>query len=777
MKQEQEVVVATHWGHYKVGAVDGKITSVKPVVTDTYPSSIGESLLDARDPNCRIAHPAVRESYLMGHKEHQKYRGRERFVQVSWDDALDLAAEAIRRVKEEYGNESIFGGSYGWASAGRFHHAQSQIHRFLNMLGGYTASVNTYSAAAAEVILPHIYPVENTSVTYTDIVKNTDLWLSFGGSSLSNNQVVPSGLGDHQDYHLLKKIADAGVEVIQISPIREDIPDFVSAEWIQARPCTDTAMMLALAYYLEQMGKVDRAFLERYTVGYDKFKEYLLGTNDGIPKNAAWASPITGICEEQIHCLARKLANSHRPLITVALSLQRQQHGEQPYWMAVVLAAMLGKIGLRGGGLGYGWGSNGRGLYTGVPFTWGYLDQARNPVNTWIPVARITDMLLNPGQDYDYNGRTRTYPDIHLIYWAGGNPFHHQMDLNRLRQAWCKPDTVIVNDSVWTATAKHADIVFPTTLFLERDDISCGFDLYISPSKQVLPPFQESRTDYEIFTELSTRLGTKTAFTDNLDTQSWIKRIYNICQTNAKEVDIELPPFDTFWQGEGICLENVVKPSQRNLDKFRDDPEANPLNTPSGKIEIFSETIASFGYADCQGHPLWLEKEEWLGAEKAKEFPLHLISHQPKNKLHSQYDFGRFSRKDEIQERATVRINPQDAKLRGITDGQIVRIFNNRGSCLAGGIVTDDVMLGVISLPTGSWFDPDESEDPTPLERHGNPNVLTPDKGTSRLAQGPTAHSCLVQVELFRGKLPEVKAFQPPRIVQKETLAPFQNLE
>jgi biotin/methionine sulfoxide reductase len=394
MEKYRETVVCTHWGNYRVSATAGKVNTVTPVSTDSNPSPIGESLLDVHDPNCRIAGPLVRESYLRGDADHRERRGREGFVEISWDSALDLAANAIDTVIADHGNQAIFGGSYGWSSAGRFHHAQSQLHRFLNCLGGYTASVDTYSAAAAEVILPYIlggdsYTMVNNLIAYQDIVDNTDLLLAFGGLCLHNNQVVPGGVADHKDKQMLQQLADAGIDVVNISPLKDDIPAFMTAEWLQARPNTDTAIMLALAYMLETRGHVDRDFLERYTVGYDVFKSYLLGECDGIPKDIPWAASICGLSEIQLQHLAEKLVDSRRPLITVALSLQRTEHGEQPYWMATVLAAMLGQMGLKGGGLGLGWGSNGRGFYNRcqVPFAWGRFEQGRNPVDTWIPVA------------------------------------------------------------------------------------------------------------------------------------------------------------------------------------------------------------------------------------------------------------------------------------------------------------------------------------------------------------------------------------------------------
>jgi biotin/methionine sulfoxide reductase len=760
-------MVGTHWGHYRVTSEDGKVTNVAGSQPDGDPSEIGQSLLDAMDPGCRVARPAVRQSYLNGAPGHQKLRGLEPFVEVSWEQALDLASRALGDTIKQHGNAAVFGGSYGWASAGRFHHAQSQVHRFLNTLGGYTASVNSYSGAACEVIMRRVlgtdyYTTMDGLIDHEDIPKHTDLHLAFGGVCLHNNQVVPGGVGEHRDRDCLMRAAEAGVEMVNIGPNRDDMPAFTKARWLSVRPSSDAAILLALAHTIEVRGRVDRNFLASHAVGYDAFRAYLLGQTDGITKDLAWAAPLAGLPLSELEWLADKLIKARRPLITLSLAIQRAEHGEQPYWLGTTLAAMLGTLGLPGGGVGLGWGNNGRSVYNrlAVPFKWGTLPQGRNPMDTTIPVARITEMLENPGGAYNYDGDARHYPDIKLIYWAGGNPFHHHQDLNRLRQAWQKPDTIIVNENVWTATARHADIVFPVITQLERDDIVCGRDNYVLASKQAVPAYAEARSDYAIFTELAARLGKEEAFTEGRDENDWIRALYAKSQENAAAAGIELPDFESFWHQNGpLCLEDQIEPNEFFIERFRADPAAHPLPTPSGKVEIFSEAIASFGYADCPGHPVWLEKQEWLGGTQSQRFPLHMLSPQPRNKLHSQLDFGRHSKADKIDGREVARINTDDAAARGIKDGALIRLHNDRGACLAIAKLSDDLMPGVMTLATGAWFDPDDARG---IERHGNPNALTQDIGTSSLAQGTSAQNCLVEIELYDEEAPKVMSFELP---------------
>ena len=226
---------------------------------------------------------------------------------------------------------------------------------------------------------------------------------------------------------------------------------------------------------------------------------------------------------------------------------------------------------------------------------------------------------------------------------------------------------------------------------------------------------------------------------------------------------MKLPAFDDFWSGDVLHVDPASVPARRFvLEAFRDDPVSSPLGTPSGKVEIFSETLAAFGLDDCRGHPVWLDKQEFLGSERSARYPLALNSNQPVTRLHSQYDFGRTSRASKVQGREPMRINPADARARNIGEGDIVRVFNDRGATLAAARITDAIRPGVVVLPTGAWYDPEDPATPGSLEVHGNPNVLTRDVGTSTLAQGTSAHSCLVEVERFDGPLPEVNVFRQP---------------
>ncbi|MDD9962595.1 MAG: molybdopterin-dependent oxidoreductase [Gammaproteobacteria bacterium] len=764
---------STHWGNYLLESRNGRVAAVHHYAADRNPTPIGQSLLDAQDAGCRVPAPMVRRGWLQARWQGDgNGRGREPFVPVDWDTALDLAAEALQNAIDTGGNESIYGGSYGWASAGRFHHAQGQLKRFLNLIGGFVHARTSYSAGAAEVIVPHILGIPFHSLmvqapTVADIARETEMVVCFGGIALKNTQVTDGGLGAHSAQDQLKRLIGSKTQFVNISPLQEDMADFVGADWWACRPNTDVAIMLGLAHTLYSDGLHDQAFLDRYCVGFERFVPYLTGRTDGQAKDADWAAGISGIPATDIRALARRMAGA-RTLLGISWALQRAEHGEQGYWMITLLAAMLGQIGLPGGGVAYGYGSVHNIGFAGrrqPTFHTAAMDQGVPPLNRFIPVSRISEMLEKPGSAFDYNGERLIYPDIKVILWAGGNPFHHHQDLNRLRRAWTRPEAVIVSDPFWTATARHADIVFPCTVPLERNDFAVGrADCFITPMRKAADPLGESRSDFEIFAALAERFGRAAAFTEGRDEMAWVEGLYEKTRESAARADVTLPPFDQFWAGEQFCFEDQVTEQEFLLEAFRRDPAAHPLRTPSGRIELFSQTIASFDYRNCPGHPAWCDKLEWLGGARARDYPLHLISNQPKTRLHSQLDHAATSRNAKRQGREVVRMNPIDAAARGIEDGMIVRVFNDRGACLASALLFDGIRSNVIELPTGAWFDPLDPAAEDSLEVHGNPNVLTRDAGTSKIAQGPTAHSCLVEVERFSGPLPEIKVFRQPDI-------------
>lgn len=759
----------SHWGAFDAQVEDGELVAIRPFEHDPNPAGILGNFVDSVRHPTRIAQPMVRKGWLENGPGPSDKRGAEPYVPVSWDQIIPLLGDELARVYREHGAEAVYGGSYGWGSAGRFHHAQSQMHRFLNCLGGYTRSINSYSYGAGAVILPQVLASSDemhyTGTHWPALVENTDLFVAFGGMPTKNSQTSSGGVFRHRSPDFLKAARERGAEFLLFSPLRDDLAESVDAEWYPVSPGSDVALMLAMAHTLITENLHDREFLDRYCVGFDRLERYILGTGDGQPKTPDWASPLCQIPAETIAAVARRMAGK-RVFITTTWSLQRNEFGEQPPWMGIALASILGQIGLPGGGFGFGYGSSNRIGEAKVPDAVGLpeFNQLRNGVKAYIPVARISDMLLNPGREFDYNGRKLTYPEIKLVYWAGGNPFHHHQQLPRFRRALATIDTFVVHDPFWTATARQADIVIPSTMTLERNDIGGSHnDAYLAAMHQAVAPYADARNDYETFSMLSRHLGFEEQFTEGRDEMEWLRYIYANWREKTAAAGYNFPEFDAFWNEGYIDL--PVEEHHVLFADFRNDPEGHRLSTPSGKVELFSERIDGFGYDDCKGHPTWFQPQEFLGSERAGRFPLMMIANNPKTRLHSQLDVGGYSQASKIQGREPLRIHPVDAAKRGISDGDVVRVYNDRGSLLAGVIVSEDVRPDVVQISTGAWYDPLDPADPDSMCVHGNPNALTLDKPTSKLAGGSVGQHALVEIERWEGELPPITVLGPPPTV------------
>jgi len=784
-----EVLVpqATHWGGFSARVQYGKFVEAIPYSFDPVPKGYLDQLPGWVYAQSRVRYPMVRESFLRKRSAADPtLRGAEAFVQVSWDVALKLVADELRRVKSQYGAKAIYGGSYGWSCTGTTHKPTTVVKRFLALSGGFVDDIGDYSTGAAQVILPHVLgtlEVYEQQTVWPEIYANTKLIVLWGADPMTTNAidwVVP----DHLGYPNFAEAKQRGIQFIHINPIQTDSAVALGGRWIAPRPNTDTALMLGMAYVLIVENRVKEDFLTKYAVGYDQLKAYVLGVNDGQPKAPAWAAKITGLPIATIIDLAHAIS-SQQTMLMSGWGPQRQAHGEQPPWMLVALAAMTGQFGSAGGGTGFSYHYSSAGAPSaGAPLPAG-LGIGKNPVTISIPVARFADMLASPGETIDFNGKQITYPDIKLVFWAGGNPFSHHQDVNKLVKAWQRPETIIVNDPWWTPTAKFADIVLPASTTLERNDIDAGgfySNRYLVAMVKAIEPVGQSRGDYDIFSDLSDELGFRTEFTQGRTDLEWVQAAYAGAKppggvpwftggTTSGKSSVTLPPFDDFWE-KGILVFQPPESSSQYVryESYIKDPTGNPLGTPSGKIELYSATIDKFGYADCPPHPTWLEPAEWLGSAKAEQFPLHLLSPHPPYRLHSQLDQTALqTSQHKGNGRQILWMNPADAETRGIRTGDVIRVYNGRGSVLVSVLVTDRVRAQVVRLPEGGWYDPTDPGLPGSLDKEGSANALTLDIGTSKLAQGNISHTALVQVEKYAAAIaPEVTAYAPPRVTNSK---------
>lgn len=782
---KEGILTGSHWGAIRATVKDGRFVAAKPFELDKYPSKMIAGLPDHVHNAARIRYPMVRVDWLRKrHLSDTSQRGDNRFVRVSWDEALDMFYEELERVQKTHGPSALLTAS-GWQSTGMFHNASGMLAKAIALHGNSVGTGGDYSTGAAQVILPRVVgsmEVYEQQTSWPLVLQNSKtivLW----GSDLLKNQQANWWCPDHDVYEyyeqLKAKVAAGEIEIISIDPVVTSTHEYLGREHVKhvaVNPQTDVPLQLALAYTLYSENLYDKNFLANYCVGFEQFLPYLLGEKDGQPKDAAWAEKLTGIDAETIRGLARQMA-ANRTQIIAGWCVQRMQHGEQWAWMIVVLAAMLGQIGLPGGGFGFGWHYNGAGTpgRKGVILS-GFSGSSSIPpvhdnsdykgYSSTIPIARFIDAILEPGKEINWNGKSVKLPPLKMCIFAGTNPFHRHQQINRIIEGWRKLETVIAIDNQWTSTCRFADIVLPATTQFERNDL----DQYgnhsnrgIIAMKQVVPPQFEARNDFDIFRELCRRFNREEAFTEGLDEMGWLKRIWQEGVQQGKGRGVHLPAFDDFWNNKEYVEFDHPQMFVRH-QAFREDPDLEPLGTPSGLIEIYSKTIADMNYDDCQGHPMWFEKiERSHGGPGSQKYPLHLQSVHPDFRLHSQLcESETLHQQYTVAGKEPVFINPQDASARGIRNGDVVRVFNGRGQVLAGAVVSDRYAPGVARIHEGAWYDPDKGGEPGALCKYGNPNVLTIDIGTSQLAQATSAHTTLVEIEKYNGTVEQVTAFNGP---------------
>lgn len=758
---------ATHFGPLQAEVRNGRFVKVKSVAADKHPQEMLYALADRVYAPNRIHYPCVRKSFLEG-KQTPHLRGSEEFVRVSWDAALDLLAQKLDNARNDFGNESIFLPAYSnWAQTGLINRPYNLHARLMNLIGGFTDTVGDYSAGAAQHTLPYVLgsmEVYSQQTSEFEIEANTKLMLLWGADPLKTLRIA-SRVPDHNMIDAFHRFKRKSMTFVSLDPKYSESAEKLGAEWLAVRPGSDTALVHALCYELYTRNLHDAKFLEEYTVGFNLFRDYLLGKADGTVKSAEWAAPICGLPVETIRNLALRLVKQ-RTLIATNWACQRSEHGEQFHWSIVTLAAMIGQIGLPGGGFAFALHYAGGGSPTsGHPMP-RPVPVGRRQVRSLIPASRIGEVLRYPGKTVDFKGQKLTYPNIRTLYIAGVNPIGYHQDTNELIQGIRTLDLVVSQDPWWTASARHADIVLPTTTTFERNDLCYGNTFsrsHIWAMKKVIEPLHEARDDYWIFTQLARRFGVEERYTLGRSQLDWVKHSYDLSQTGVS--------FDDFWQ-KGVVELPIPEANKRYVryGKFRQNPEKHALRTPSGKIEIFSEKIASFGYRCCPGHPAWLPSKEGPDSTLARKHPFQLISPHPTHRLHSQLDNTPLRHSYKIDNREPVLINSADAASLQISQGDLVEIHNDRGRVLAGAQPTDHIRPGVVAIDEGAWYSAENPTDPDSRCNSGHVNVLTSSRASSKLAQATTANTCMVSLrKVDPQKIEPNQAYSSPVILKLDT--------
>ena len=671
-------------------------------------------------------------------------RGEGRFKRISWDEALDIVAGEMQRVKAKYGNAALFV-PYGTGSYNQLNGAHV-ARRLMNMFGGCLGIYNSYSWGAINIATPTVYGTLVTGNQRQD-------WLNSKYILMWSWNPAEMRDGTNSDY-FIKLARQAGARVVCIDPRLSLSAASLADEWIPIRPGTDAAMMSAMAYVMLTEHLYDAEFVRTHCVGFDasqmpiegpeSYSDYILGTRDGTPKTPEWAEAITAVPAQTIARIAREYATIKPAVLYQGYGMQRRAYGEQVVRAGCVLAAITGNVGIPGG-----WAS-GLGLQAtdGGPF-WEILPTAENPVKAQIPVFLWTEACLR-GKEMTaadgIRGAEQLDNDIKLIYAVATNCLINQhADINRTAEILrdeSKLEFFAVQDNFITPTAKFADIILPACTQFETWGVEDGWkygDEVILQPKLVEPP-GECKSDYRICAELADRLGIAEAFTEGRDEKAWVE----FCLDEVRRLRFpELPTLDEFIaQDLGAWTRPALQPAIAFSD-FRADPEAHPLNTPSGKIEIFSKQLFDLNHPEeIPAIPKYIQ--EWESPFGNQQYPLQAIGHHTLHRVHSTHDNN-----DWLEEAFPQRVfmNPIDAAPRGIQDGDKVKVYNERGALVLPCRLTERILPGVIDIPQGAWYAPDAHG----IDHGGCVNVLTSHRWTP-LAFGTAQHTIMVQAEKAEDK-------------------------
>ncbi len=756
-QKAQETAETMHWTScivncgsccpLRVFAKDGRITRIE---TDNTGDGDGKIEIRAclRGRSVRqMVYSPDRVKYPM---KRVGKRGEGKFERITWDEAYDTIAKELKRVIDTYGNEAVYR-QYGSGTTSATIGRRTEFYRMINMLSGYMDMYGSYSSAQIQAATPYTYGQRGAN-TFGDII-NSRLVVMFG-----DNPVETRASGGGMSYDLLRSLKTSKARVIVVDPRYSDTAALFADEWIPIRPGTDAAMASAIAYVLITENLIDKPFLDTYCVGYDEgtmpegvpvegntYRDYILGTGpDKTPKTPAWAAERTGCPADTIVRLAREIGSAKPAYIVQGVGPQRQACGEQSARSIMMLPILTGNVGISGGNTG---DQEGRWGVTFPTFPTG-----KNPVKVRISCFNwdqaITDgpsmTALNAGV------KNKDKLDVGIKFlWnsASATSLNQHSDINATKKLLAddkKCEMIVVVETRMTPTAMFADILLPSVYPAEEDDIyrqgaavEIG-SLLVSP--RIIQPLFEAKPQYEICAGIAKRFNILEKYTEGRTQRQWMEFIYEGC----RKVKPELPENIEEAVKHGIYKWYAPKPGVA-FKAFRDDPKANPLKTPSGKIEIFSKRLWDIGNtwelpkgdvitALPQYTPTWESVEDPL----IRKFPLQLIGHHYKGRVHSTYANLPWLTRVAPQ---TLWMNPLDAQERGLKHGDTVKVFNDRGATLVPVKVTPRIMPGVVSLPQGAWHKARADG----VDTAGSVNMLTKIH-SSPLAKGNPQHTNLVQV-------------------------------
>lgn len=677
-------------------------------------------------------------------------RGEGRFRRASWEEALTLVATKMTQLKRTYGPTALLDQSYAGASYGVLHKSdqiEGLLGRFMGMFGCRTSSWSVPSYQGTTF---------SSRMTFGTIEDGNEDD-TFAHSKL----IIMWGWNPAYTFHggntfyYMRMAKQRGCKFVLVDPQYTDSAAVYDAWWIPVKPNTDAAMMAGMAHHIFANNLQDQAFIDRFVQGMDKgttplqfagkenFKDYILGTYDGVPKTPEWASAICGVPAADIRKLADLYAKTKPAALKASWAPGRASYGEQYNRMAAALQAMTGNIGILGGcaeGVGKAWHPQA----VAYPY-----DEFANVWFASIKSDRWAHCVLNyPNVKREEIGcwpredrLDGVIPNIKGIFWQGSDWFNQLTNINKGIEAIKKLELVVCMDSTITPSGIWADVLLPVATHFERHDVALPWykgHYYIHRPKTI-DPLGESKTDFQIFTELAYRLeqldpqnlaGFGKRYNPRADRsyffnpdavdEAYLRQWWDHSVKEHHHIDMS---WETFKK-HGIYKFKLDKPHVA----FRDQIEkGTPFNTPSGKIEILSSQLANIRdwKRTAYGHeipyiPKWIEPFESLNHPLAKKFPFHLVTPHPRERTHSIYHNIPWLRETCTQE---VTLNAKDAKALGIQTGDTVEVWNDRGRVVLPAYVTERCMPSVAVMFEGAWMDRDANG----VDRAGNPDFLTAD--------------------------------------------------
>ncbi|WP_416221882.1 selenate/tellurate reductase subunit YnfE [Serratia grimesii] len=673
-------------------------------------------------------------------------RGEGKFKRISWDEAYDAIANNLKRIVEQYGNEAVYINYTSGIVGGNITRSSpnaSLVARLMNCYGGYLEQYGTYSTAQIACAMPYTYG-SNEGNSTSDI-ENSKLVVMFG-----NNPAETRMSGGGITYYLEQARERSNARMIVIDPRYTDTAAGREDEWIPIRPGTDAALVAGLAHVLISEDLVDQPFLDRYCIGYDEktlpagapvnghYKAYIFGQGeDGVEKTPQWAAKITGIPADRIIKLAREIGTAKPAYICQGWGPQRQANGELSARAIAMLPILTGNVGINGGNSGAR-----ESTYT---ITIERMPVLANPVKAKISCFSWTDAIVR-GQD-------KLNVPIKFIWNYAGNTITNQhSDINKthdILQDDTQCEMIVVLENFMTSSAKYADILLPDLMTVEQEDIipndyagNMGYLIFIQPATTAK---FERKGIYEVLSEVARRLGPEVhqRFTEGRTQAQWLQHLY----AKMQDRDPLLPGYEAL-RGMGIYKRKDPNGHFVAYKEFRQDPEANPLKTPSGKIEIYSARLADIASSwqleedeTISPLPIYASTFEGWDDPLRKTYPLQMFGFHYKARTHSSY--GNI---DVLQAacRQEVWINPLDARSRGIVGGDKVRVFNGRGEVRVEAKVTPRIMPGVVAMGQGAWHQADMLGDR--IDHGACMNTLTTHR-PSPLAKGNPQHTNLIDIE------------------------------